>query len=96
MASRLVTMRLRKVSRRLVALREELRIIDEQALHLADDASDAALRAIVSDAPHERSQAREADGHAAAMARHRAHVVAEIARLERAQDELLDRLGGGS
>ena len=32
---------------------------------------------------------------AEALARHRAHLVAEIAQLEREQDELLDRLGGG-
>ena len=32
---------------------------------------------------------------AAALARHRAHLVAEIAQLEREQDQLLDRLGGG-
>ena len=31
---------------------------------------------------------------AEALARHRAHLVAEIAQLEREQDELLDRLGG--
>ena len=33
-----------------------------------------------------------ADRHARAMARHRDEVVAEIARLEATQDELLDRL----
>ena len=31
---------------------------------------------------------------AEALARHRAHLVAEIGQLEREQDELLDRLGG--
>lgn len=87
-------MRLRKLSRRLASLREELAVIDEQARHLGDDADDLELRAMVSDSPYERSQAREATGHAEAMARHRAHVVAEIARLERQQDELLDRLTG--
>jgi len=95
MGSWLITRRLRASSRRLVALREELRVIDEQAMYLGDDAADAELRAIVSDSPMDRSEAHEAGGHAAAMARHRAHVVGEIARLEVEQDRLLDQLGSG-
>lgn len=85
-------MRLKKVAKRLVELRGELAVIDEQAMHLGDEAADLELRAMVSDSPYEKVQARDATGHAAAMARHRAHVVAEIARLEREQDDLLDRL----
>ena len=95
MGSRLVTMRLKKVGKRLASLREELRVIDEQAVYLGDDAVDAELRALVSESPYEASVAREASGHAEAMARHRSKVVEEIARLEREQDELLDRLAGG-
>lgn len=94
MASRLVTMQLRKVGARLRALREELGVIDAQAEQLSDEAADHELRAMVSDAPFDHAEAREAGGHASAMQRHRAKVVAEIARLERRQDELLDRLNG--
>ena len=76
-------------------LREELRVIDEQAMYLGDDAADAELRAMVSESPMARSEARDAGGHAAAMARHRSHVVEQLAELEREQDRLLDRLGSG-
>ena len=89
-----IKMRLRRSSERLRALREELRVIDEQAMYLTDDAEDLQTRAIVSDSPLARSEAREAGGHAGAMRRHRAHVVAEIAELEARQDALLDRLSG--
>ena len=69
-------------------------MIDEQAMYLSDDADDLDTRAIVSDSPLARSEAREAGGHVGAMRRHRAHVVAEIADLEAHQDVLLDRLSG--
>lgn len=94
MASWLITRQLRKVSTRLTSLREELRVIDEQAMYLGDDAADAELRAIVSESGRDAYHAREAGGHAAAMASHRAKVVAEIGRLERRQDELLDQMNG--
>lgn len=90
----LITRQLRRTSSRLRARREELRVIDEQAMYLTDDADDLDTRAIVSDSPLARSEAREAGGHAGAMRRHRAHVAAEIAELEVRQDALLDRLSG--
>lgn len=77
---------------RLRSLREELRIIDEQYEHLADDARDKELRALVSETPGAGVESREAQLHAEAMARHRAQVVATIAELETRQDELLERL----
>jgi len=95
MGSRRVTMQLRRVSRRLVALRDELRIIDEQRLQLVDEAEGLELRAMVADSPAASAEAREATKHAAAISGHRDHVVAEIARLERRQDELLDQLTTG-
>lgn len=95
MSSWLTTRRLRVTSERLGALREELRVIDEQAMYLGDDAAEAELRAMVSESPMARSEAREAGGHAAAMARHRAHVVGRIAELEVELDRLLDQLGSG-
>lgn len=92
MSTALVKWQLKKTSARLRALREELRVIDEQRIFLADDADDLELRAIVADSPGARSEAREAGGHADAISKARAHVVAEISRLEQRQDELLDRL----
>jgi hypothetical protein len=84
--------RLTQVAIRLRALRAELAVIDEQLTHLADDADDLALRALVSETPSASQEANEARKHADAMARHRERVVAEIAQLEVRQDELLDRL----
>ncbi len=95
MGTRLVTRRLRRTSARLVTLRDELRVIDEQQQYLVDDADDSGLRSLVSESTRARSEAREAAGHVEAMARHRAKVIAEIARLEAQQDQLLDRLTAG-
>lgn len=92
MSSALVKWQLKKTSARLRALREELRVIDEQRIYLNDDADDLELRAIVAESPGARSEARAAGGHAEAIAKARAHAVAEIARLEQRQDELLDKL----
>ncbi len=91
-----VEKKLKQVSSRLVHLRDELRVIDEQLLQLRDEADDAALRALVSESPAAGPEHREARGHADAMASHRAHVVAEIATLETRQDQLLDELAARS
>jgi hypothetical protein len=91
----LVERRLAEVSGRLRALRDELRVIDEQLLHLGDDADDAHLRALVSETPLADREHRDARRHADAMARRRAEVVESIATLETRSDELLDRLSAG-
>lgn len=87
-----VERRLREVGSRLRQLREELQVTDEQLTNLADAADDARLRALVSETPLAGEDYRQAERHAQAMRRHRAKVVDEITRLERSQDELLDRL----
>ena len=92
MAHSLVERRLIEVGDRLKALRSELRVADEQITHLADAAEEARLRSLVSETPLAGREHREAQRHADAMERHRREVSAEIARLEQAQDELLDRL----
>jgi hypothetical protein len=92
MASALVKWQLKQTSARLRTVREELRLIDEQRIYLNDDADDSELRAIVSDAPGARSEARAAGGQAEAIAKARAHAIEEIRRLEQRQDQLLDRL----
>jgi predicted nucleic acid-binding Zn-ribbon protein len=83
--------RLSQVSERLRQLREELAVSAEQLDHLADAADDARLRSLVSETPVADHDHRQAERHAEAMRRHRAKVEAEIARLERDQDALLDR-----
>lgn len=89
------TRRLRRTSDRLRQVRDDLRVLDEQRPYVVDEADDLDLRALVSDAPFDRHEAREAAGHAAAMLRQRRHLLDEISRLEALQDRLLDRLGGG-
>jgi hypothetical protein len=88
----LVERRLAEVGTRLRALRDELKVIDEQFIQLADEAEDTRLRAMVSETPVADREFRDAQRHADAMRRRRADVVASIAQLEARQDELLDRL----
>jgi hypothetical protein len=95
MGARLVERRLKQVGRRLRTLQDELRVIDDQLAHLADEAGDMGLRALVAETPGSSHEYREAQAHADAMARHRAHVVASIVELEARQDQLLDALGPG-
>jgi hypothetical protein len=92
LARKLVERRLIEVSGRLKHLQEELRVVDEQLAHFADEAEDARIRALVSETPVADRELREARKHVEAMQRHRADLVAEITKLERSQDELLDRL----
>jgi hypothetical protein len=88
----LVERRLKQASARLRKLRDELRIIDEQLAHLADEAGDMGIRSLVAETPGAAHEYHHAQAHADAMAKHRAHVVASIAELEVRQDQLLDRL----
>jgi hypothetical protein len=87
-----VERRLKSVGKRVRGLRDELRVIDEQLLHMADDEDSAGIRAIVSDSPEAGRDAREAGAHADALRRHRRHVLDTLADLEARQDELLDEL----
>jgi hypothetical protein len=87
-----VERRLRDVHERLRRAREELAVLDEQAAALAAEADDTRIRALVDGSPLSQHEHREAQRHADAMGRSRAAVLASIADLERAQDELLDRL----
>jgi hypothetical protein len=88
----LVERRLTDVSARLKRLRAEVQVIDEQLLFLAEAADETRLRALMSETPLADKEHHDAQKHADAMARQRAKVVASIAELELAQDELLDKL----
>ena len=92
MSRSLLERKLDDVVARLRSLREELTIAEEQLAALADTADETRLRALVSETPVAEREHGEAQRHADAMDRHRRDVLAEIADLERAQDELLDRL----
>ena len=92
MSRSLIERRLTDVTERLRRARQELALLDEQLVALSDAADDARIRALVSETPLADKEHHEAQRHADAMARSRASVQAAIAELERAQDELLDRL----
>lgn len=92
MGNWLVERRLSQVATRLKSLRAELAVIDEQMIHLGDDADDQAIRALVSETAGASYEARDAQRHVDRLAKHRAKVVEEISTLEVRQDELLDRM----
>lgn len=92
MSKWLVERKLSEAAERLRQLRAELGVVDEQLAFLTDAADDSRLRAMVSETPMSDREHREAQKHADAMSRHRAGLVAQIAELQRSQDELLDRL----
>lgn len=84
--------RLRNLGKRLMKLREELRVADEQALHFAEVSDDTRIRSLVSETPLAGQEHREAQRTTDAMERHRNDLRDEIVRLEAEQDDLLDRL----
>jgi chromosome segregation ATPase len=92
MSRRQVERRLRDVSGQLRALRDDLRITEEQLVQLTDEADDARIRALVSETPLAEREHRQAGRHAEALRKHRDDVVARISALEADQDALLDRL----
>ena len=88
----LIERRLADSVKRLKRAREELAVIDEQASALNETAEEARLRALVSETPLANKEYQEAQRHADAMERAKRAVLSSIAELQRAQDELLDRL----
>jgi len=92
MSKWLVERKLSEAAERLRQVRAELVVVEEQLAFLADAADEARLRAMVSETPMADREHREAQKHADAMGRHRADLVAQIAELQRSQNELLERL----
>lgn len=88
----LIERRLKDVADRMKAVSRDLAVAEEQLAHLAEDADEARMRALVSETPVAEQEHHEAERHAEAMRRHHADLVAEVRQLERTQDELLDRL----
>ena len=88
----LVEKQLSASAERLRRLRNELAVIDEQLAALDGVADESRLRALVSETPLADREHTEARRHAEAMASQRAHVLESIGKLERSQNELLDRL----
>lgn len=85
--------RLRRVGDQLRALRDDLRVTEEQLRQLSDEADDARLRALVSETPLAEKEHRRAARHVEKLRAHREKVIQRIRDLEAQQDALLDRLG---
>lgn len=92
MSRTLLERRLAELTAELGARRRELRVAEEQLAQFAEEADDARLRSLVSETPLAEREYRDAQRHADAMSRHRSEVLESIARIERTQDELLDKL----
>ena len=92
MSRSLIERRLHDVTARLKRAREELAVLNEQLAVFNEAADDARIRALVSETPLADREYDEAQKHADAMARSRAALLSTIEDLQRAQDDLLDRL----
>lgn len=90
----LVERKLKSNGLQLKRLRQELASLEEQRLQMTDEADDHRLRAIMSDSPFDAREAKDSGRHADAFTRRRSEIVAEIAKLEAKQDQLLDDLSG--
>lgn len=84
--------KLTTVSQRLMAARDELAVAEAEMAHFSDVAADADLRAVVSDSALDRAERRDADRSEAVARETYERLTAEVARLEKAQDDLLDQL----
>ena len=86
-----VERRLRQATARLRDAREELAVLDQQLASLAEDADDLETRSLVGESPLADREHRDAKRSVDAMTRSRAATAAEIAKLQRTIDELLER-----
>ena len=95
MARRVIERRLAEVGSRLQRLRSDLAVAEEQLAYFKEEADEARVRALVSETAIADKDRRGSERHAANMALHRDGLREEIQRLEKAQDELLDRFTAG-
>ncbi|MGB9111798.1 MAG: hypothetical protein WCF24_03625 [Acidimicrobiales bacterium] len=89
---RRIERRLFDINDRLQKLRAEFGVIEEQLVELADQAEEAKVRAVVAETAFADHQWDEARRHAEQIAHARDNLRAEIAKLERTQDELIGKL----
>ncbi len=87
-----IEQKLTAISRELRTLREELGVIEEQLIQVGDEAEDSRLRALVSETPLAAHEQRETAKAVAAIKRDRDGKLKRMQKLERKQDDLLDRL----
>ena len=84
--------KLMALSRELQTLRDELGVVEEQLIQVADEAESTRLRSLVSETPQAVHEEREAAKAVAAVRRDRDAKLRRLHKLERKQDDLLDRL----
>ena len=82
--------RLADVGKRLATLRGQLAVAEQALLQVNYEADDARLRALVSETPIASKEHQEVRRQSEVLRRNRDALVAEIAKLEARQDELLD------
>lgn len=87
-----IEQKLTAISKELRTLREELGVIEEQLIQVSDEAEDSRLRALVSETPLAAEEQRESAKAVAAIKRDRDGKLKRMQKLERKQDDLLDRL----
>lgn len=92
MGQRLLQGKLVRLSARVRELSEELRVVEDQLSHLAEETDELSLRALVAETPAAEFEYREAKRHSDAMQRHREGLRNELADVERRINELLDRM----
>lgn len=92
MTTTILQRRLVDVSERLKRLRAELLVTEEQVSFLDGEAEEFRMRALVSETPLADADARDARQQADTMTRYRDGLMLQIGRLQREQDELLDRM----
>lgn len=84
--------KLTALSNELQSLREELVVVEEQLIQVTDEAESSRLRSLVSETPQAVQEEREASRALAAVRRDREAKLLRLQKLERKQDDLLDRL----
>lgn len=77
---------------RLARARVELAIVDEQLEAVVAAADETRLKALVAETPQSERESAEAARHVTVMQRTRDDLVAQIASLEKTQDDIIDRL----
>lgn len=84
--------RLRDTEAKLARARQELSMLEEQAMSFNDDADEARIRSLVSETPLAEREWREANRHAGVMARSIEQARQRVRDLEQARDELSGKL----
>ena len=88
----LIVRRLRSTTDRLKRAESELAVVDEQLLFLRDTLDEARIRSLVSETPLAEADADDAQSDVDRLATYRQDLMRRSGELDRARDDLLDRL----